>query len=268
MSNVFDLVDPTSTAAPILVSVPHCGTDFPDDISQNFRMEAQEDLDDTDWFVDRLYDFVIELGLPMIKARYHRWVIDLNRDPQSIPLYSDGRVITDLVPLTTFANEPLYKRGKEPDHRERLQRVELYYTPYHDALKERLSMLKAQFGTALLFDAHSIRSFVPSINAEPFPDLILGDDNGRTADLDLSQIIIDHLDNPPYSFQYNQPFQGGFITRSFGDPRNSIHALQLEMSKKLYMDDSEKNWDDVRAKNIQPLLQTLFSLFISKLGAK
>ena len=104
----FKIYSPTGPAVPILVSVPHCGVAFPDDIRSQYKASLIDAPDDTDWFVDRLYDFAPSMGMTMITATYSRWVIDLNRDPDSKPLYSDGRIITALCPSTTFLGEPLY----------------------------------------------------------------------------------------------------------------------------------------------------------------
>ena len=97
------------TQVPIIVSVPHCGTLFPDELKQEYKAELISAPDDTDWFVDQLYDFSIDMGITMIKSAYSRWVIDLNRDRHSHPLYTDGRIITGLCPVTTFLGEPLYR---------------------------------------------------------------------------------------------------------------------------------------------------------------
>ena len=99
--------EPTAIHTPILISVPHCGIQFPDEVRNQFNPELIKAPDDTDWFVDHLYDFAPSLGMTMISAVYSRWVIDLNRDPQSKPLYADGRIITELCPTTTFLGESI-----------------------------------------------------------------------------------------------------------------------------------------------------------------
>ena len=100
---------PTGEAIPIVISVPHCGTVFPDEIKSEFDQTLIARPDDTDWFVDQLYDFAPAMGMTMISATYSRWVIDLNRDPESKPLYTDGRIITGLCPVTNFLGQALYK---------------------------------------------------------------------------------------------------------------------------------------------------------------
>src|SRR5688500_19424432 len=100
---------PTVQSIPILLSIPHCGTAFPDEIIGDYVPELINRPDDTDWFVDRLYSFAPSIGITVISAVWSRWVIDLNRHPDSKPLYNDGRIITDLCPVTTFLGQSLYR---------------------------------------------------------------------------------------------------------------------------------------------------------------
>lgn len=253
---------PTVKRIPIVISVPHCGTAFPPELIREFKPELAESPDDTDWFVDRLYTFAPDLGITLISSAYSRWVIDLNRHPESRPLYTDGRIITALCPTTTFLGEPIYRDSRHiVDEREVQRRIPLYFTPYHNFLGEILSELKAEFGRVLLWDCHSIRQMVPTIQDKPFPDLILGSADGTSSDEIFISIALQNLRAPQYSLQHNQPFKGGFITRHFGKPGIGQHALQLEMTKKNYMDDSEKRYDSVRAEKMAGLLiQTLGEL--------
>ena len=153
-------------------------------------------------------------------------------------MYSDGRVITGLVPTTNFNGVGLY-HDKEPNEAEIQRRLREYYLPYHQQIGVLLNELKQEFGRVLLFDAHSIRKFVPGIRPEPFPDLILGDNDETSASKEVISTAFKTLQEGPYDVQHNHPFKGGYITRFFGKPYEKIHALQLEMAKTNYMDDSE-----------------------------
>ncbi len=262
----FKIYSPEAPAVPIVVSVPHCGTLFPDDIREAYNASLIAAPDDTDWFVDKLYDFAPSMGMTMITAVYSRWVIDLNRDPDSKPLYSDGRIITALCPSTNFLGEPLYKDGRsEVTDEEVKRRYDLYYKPYHAKVQELLSDLKAKFGKVLLWDCHSIRQVVPTIQKEKFPDLILGDADGKSASTELIQTTLDTLSSDIYSLSHNHPFKGGTITRSFGKPSANQHALQLEMPKVHYMDDAEMNYHDERAEHMRQLLKRNFRQLIAQL---
>ena len=246
-------------AVPILVSVPHCGVTFPAEIRDNFDPKLIQAPDDTDWFVDRLYDFAPGMGISMISAVYSRWVIDLNRDPERKPLYSDGRIITALCPTTTFLGEPLYRGNRthvsDSDVEARLQR---YYWPYHRQLESMLVELTSRFGKVLLWDCHSIRQVVPTIQKDKFPDLILGNADEKSASAELIQSALNSLGSAAYALRHNHPFKGGYITRTYGQPARGWNALQLEMTKLNYMDDSEQNYDEGRANRMRELLKKTF----------
>ena len=254
--STFRVQEPSRARVPILLSVPHCGTAFPDELADDYVGALSRDPDDTDYFVDRLYDFASELGITTIAAIYSRWVIDLNRDPSDKPLYADGRIITGLCPVTTFLGEALYKDGRlEVTGAEIARRVEQYYRPYHDKLRELLESLRNEFGRVLLWDCHSIRQRVRTVYPEEIPDLILGDNEGKSCDDQLAKVALDGLKQGAYDVRYNQPFKGGYITRYFGKPVDDIHALQLEMTKCRYMDDDEKRYDQARANKMRVVLK-------------
>jgi N-formylglutamate amidohydrolase len=261
---VYDIIDPNPNS-PILVSVPHCGTHIPKDIEDNYLPERITNIDDTDWYVDRLYGFVEGLGITMIKANISRWVIDLNRNPESKPLYDDGRVITALTPVTDFNGQPIYANNG-PDNHEVKRRIETYFNPYYTKISNLLAEKRKHHAHVLFFDAHSIRRLVPGIRQEPFPDLILGDADQTSANAELIKTAESVLGNSRFTFQHNDPFKGGNLTRHFGKPSSGVHALQLEMSKVLYMDDSETVYDKKRAANVQAVLRPLFEQLLETLN--
>lgn len=261
----FELVDPVETQVPIIVSVPHCGTEIPDSIRSQYDPEMITSIDDTDWFVDQLYDFVPAMGIKMIKARYSRWVIDLNRTADSKPLYNDGRVITALCPTTNFNDKSIYL-GEGPDQAEVNRRISSYYYPYYDQIRLELTKLQKKFKHVLFFDAHSIRQFVPGIREDKFPDLILGDADEKSADQSIIEACESVLKATNYSYSHNHPFKGGNLTRTFGQPAKNIHALQLEMAKLVYMDDSETRYDETRANKIRTDLKIMFTELINCLN--
>jgi N-formylglutamate deformylase len=264
--NTFVVTRPQVASVPILVSVPHCGVAFPDEIRGEYDQSLIASPDDTDWFVEKLYDFAPSMGITMIQAVYSRWVIDLNRDPQSKPLYTDGRIITGLCPTTTFLGEPLYRdQRKELTTEETARRLTTYYWPYHEKLQELLTELKSRFGKVLLWDCHSIRQEVNTIYKGKFPDLILGDDEGKSASPAIVDLTYKNLNSRSYSLNHNFPFKGGFITRNYGKPIENQQALQLEMSKINYMDDQEQRYDLVRAEKMRDLLKDTFEKLIEAL---
>lgn len=266
MSNPFYLVEPTATIIPIILSSPHSGVGFPEELKAHFRPELMAQPDDTDWFIHDLYNFVSSLGITMIRAKYSRWVIDLNRDPESVPLYNDGRFITELVPKTDFLGNDLYVDKKfVPDDVEIERRKQVYYSPYYQQIEKLLNERLKEFGQVLLWDAHSIRRFVPTLRNEPFPDLILGDNDEKSASQNIIEIALGGLKQGKFSVNHNFPFKGGHITRFFGNPAKNIHALQLEMAKTNYMDDDELTFNEERANEVRSVLQPVFERLIEKL---
>jgi N-formylglutamate deformylase len=263
----YNITLPDTEEIPIVVSVPHCGVAFPEDIRDQYKNELIKTLDDTDWFVDQLYGFAPSLGITMITANYSRWVVDLNRDPESKPLYTDGRIITGLCPTTDFLGNPIYK-----DHREHVKQEEIkdrlykYYWPYHHKLQELIKAKKEKFGKVLLWDCHSIRQQVPTIYNGKFPDLILGSADERSASLLLIETALQNLKQGAYQVSHNYPFKGGYITRAYGKPGENVHALQLEMCKIHYMDDEELRYDANRASDIQSILIKTLQVLAKKIS--
>ena len=260
------IVEPKVKKVPFVLSIPHCGIEFPEELGNQYVAEMAKFPDDTDSYLERLYDFASELGITTIYAKYSRWVIDLNREPNNKPLYDDGRIITALCPTTDFTGQDIYtKKEFEPNEIEIKRRLDNYYFPYHRKIDEIVEGLKSEFGEVLFWDAHSIRRRVETIRKEPFPDLMLGDNEGKTANKVFTKMAFESLKQTGESVNYNDPFKGGFLTRSKGNPPEGIHALQLEMSKDLYMDETETAYDFEKAKTLKFLLKSTFENLVSAL---
>lgn len=269
MNDPYFLIEPKVKKVPVILSVPHSGVEFPEELKSHYRPEMAAQPDDTDWFVHDLYNFATELGITVIHAKYSRWVIDLNRDPESKPLYTDGRIITELVPKTDFLGNEIYVDKKFlPDEKEIERRLENYYRPYYRKIQSLLAERLEEFGRVLLWDAHSIRRFVPTIREEPFPDLILGDADERSAGREVIEIALKGLKSGKYGVNHNTPFKGGHITRFFGKPERGVHALQLEMAKTNYMDDDELTFNEARADQIRKVLRPVFEGLIRYLNSE
>ncbi len=243
MKPIFEFAAGTT---PLLVSVPHAGAYMPDDLARRLTPEAAA-MPDTDWHVEKLYSFAGEMGAGLISANYSRYAIDLNRDPTGTPLYP-GADNTELVPLGTFAREPVYRPGQAPDAGEVAERVEKYWKPYHAALAAEIDAIRQRHGIAVLWDGHSIWSVVPRFFEGRLPDLNLGSVSGASADGDLTDCARAALDGPGMSLVVDGRFKGGYITRKFGRPAEGMHALQLEKAMAAYMEEAPPyRWDPVRA---------------------
>ena len=255
------LKKPSGGSIPVLISVPHCGTEIPDETKPAIEEKFLRDQPDTDWLVHELYSFAGAIGATLIHARYSRYVIDLNRDPAGGTLYSDGRRETTLIPRLTFDGETIYKANRYPDATEVSRRIYAYHQPYYDAIGQTLAEFKQKHKHVLFFDAHSIKRLVKSISAEPFPDMILGSKDGSSAAQELIDTALLKLNEPKvYSISHNSPFKGGQLTRHFGRPRDRIHALQLEMSQDVYLQnrsDGVVTLDPAKGPKIQSILRSM-----------
>jgi N-formylglutamate deformylase len=265
MSDPFYIIEPKGPKVPIIISVPHCGLEIADEVKGTYLESQLKSLDDADWFVHDLYNFASEMGVTIIHAKYHRWLIDLNRDVKSLPLYNDGRLITGLCSTTDFFGRPIYKADQEPTQKEIGRRLDTYFWPYYKKVDTLLAEVKAEFGHALLWDAHSIRKNVSTIQKADFPDMILGNDDQTTATQPIIDVAFNSLKEGGFQVNHNTPFKGGHITRYFGKPDNGINALQLEMNKILYMDDSETKFDESRANAMREVLKPVFEKLIEEM---
>jgi N-formylglutamate deformylase len=234
----------------LVVSCPHPGTFVPDAIL-NRMSDAGRRLIDTDWHVDKLYDFLPEFDATFIRANVSRYVADLNRDPEGHALYP-GRFETAMCPVVTFAGEAIYRRGEELSNAEIAERHVRYWQPYHAKLVEALAATKARHGFALLLDAHSILSRVPSLFEGSLPDLNLGTADGKSCVPAIERAAADALQRQSkFSFVANGRFKGGYITRHYGNPAKHVHALQLEISFCAYL--NEENFTTFDKSRAEPL---------------
>jgi N-formylglutamate deformylase len=216
-----------------LISFPHTGESLPPGLADRFTDEART-LDDTDWLLPQLYDFAEKIGASILVPRYSRYVIDLNRPPDDGSLYP-GQRGTALVPLEDFFGRAIYKPNQAPAAAECAARLETYWRPYHTALAAELQRLKALHGHVLLWDAHSIRNVVPTLFDGVLPDLNIGSADGASASDAITTAMAAAAGATSLRTVVNGRFKGGYITRAYGAPLQQIHAVQLEMSKSLYL---------------------------------
>jgi len=224
--------------SPLLISMPHVGTHLPPAIAARLTDEARR-VPDTDWHLERLYDFADELGASVLAATHSRYVADLNRPPDGSSLYP-GQSVTGLCPLDTFDDTPLYREpALAPSEEEIALRREAVWQPYHDKLAAELERLRAAHGVAVLWDAHSIRSVLPRFFEGRLPDFNLGTGKGISCDPAMAQAVHEQARRAEgYTSVLNGRFTGGYITRHYGQPARNIHAIQLEMTQASYMQEA------------------------------
>ena len=244
---------------PLLVSMPHIGTAIPPELQAAYMPEALK-VEDTDWHLQTLYSFLPEMGASVLTPHYSRYVIDLNRPPDDAPMYP-GASNTELCPTRFFSGAPLYQPGCEPTPDERARRREACWQPYHAALAAELARLKALHGFALLWDAHSIRSQIPWLFDGTLPDLNIGTAGGASAHEAITASVAQACAGlPGITTAVNGRFKGGYITRHYGQPSSHVHAVQLEMCQRLYMQEVPPfAYDEALASRIQPALRNMLS---------
>jgi N-formylglutamate deformylase len=250
---------------PILISIPHVGTEIPDEIAGTMMPIARE-VHDTDWHLDQLYAFAKEMGASVLAARYSRYVIDLNRPEDNANLYP-GQNTTGLCPIDTFDLQPLYQPGREPSAAEIERRTALYWLPYHAMLRIQLTQLRALHKRVLLWDAHSIRSVVPRFFEGTLPDLNFGTADGKScAAGSIEAVLRTAATQTHYTHVHNGRFKGGHITRHYGDPARGINAIQLEMTQRTYMQESPPfAYDEAKAAQVTPLLRSMIEAAVTAL---
>lgn len=255
--------------APLIVSFPHTGTEIPPEVEAQL-VSPWLARKDADWHVHRLYDFAHAMGATTVRTAISRTVIDVNRDPSGASLYP-GQATTGLCPVTTFDGEALY-RGAPPDEAEIARRRAAYFAPYHAALAEEIARLKAQHGAVVLYEAHSIRSHVPRLFDGALPNLNIGTNEGRSCEAALTRDVEAVCDASRFSRVTNGRFKGGWTTRHYGAPGRGVHAIQMELACRGYMDDPEgavsaANWPasyvEARAEAMRAVLRDVLEACFS-----
>ena len=248
---------------PLLVSMPHVGTLIPLDLQPSY-VERALLVEDTDWHLEALYDFVRASGASLLVPNYSRYVIDLNRPSENTPMYP-GTNNTELCPTRFFTGDPLYREGMAPDDAEIARRIRTFWQPYRDALEAELTRLRQIHGHAVLFDAHSIRSQVPWLFEGCLPDLNLGTVNGNSTAASLREALAQVLaQQSEFSQVVDGRFKGGHITRHYGRPAEGWHAIQLEMCWSTYMVEQPPYvLDETRSSQVRPVLQQLVQTMLT-----
>lgn len=223
---------------PIVLGLPHTGTVVPEAIRQNLNVLGQE-LEDTDWHIEKLYDTVLP-DITSVRATFHRYVIDANRDPAGTTLYP-GQNTTDLVPATNFDGHPIWNR--EPSREEIEERRIAFHRPYHQDLEAEMQRVHTMHGVAILFDCHSIRSHIPFLFEGILPDFNIGTNNTTTCASALETTVADICKKAPgYTTIVNGRFKGGWATRHYGRPKDNWHAIQMELSQLTYLEHESSPW--------------------------
>nr|WP_306266152.1 N-formylglutamate deformylase [Pararhizobium sp. IMCC3301] len=242
--------------SPVILGLPHGGTFVPAEIFKRLNDPGQG-LDDTDWHISQLYDGLLP-DVTTVTATFHRYVIDANRDPEGVSLYP-GQNTTGLCPLTDFDGRPIWRGGQEPSADEIGQRCIQFHKPYHDALAVEIERVRAVHGYAILYDCHSIRSEIPFLFDGLLPIFNIGTNNATTCAAEIEQAVLAICSNAAgFDHVLNGRFKGGWTTRHYGVPEQGVHALQMEIAQRAYMNEQAPwTYRDDLAAQIRPHLSKI-----------
>lgn len=248
--------------SPLIVSIPHAGIDLPSGFAHGLRSEwlARRDAD---WHLPQLYDFAPDVDATVIRTTVSRTVVDVNRDPSGASLYP-GMTTTALCPLETFDGDPLYEPGREPDAAAVAARRQTFHAPYHATLAAQIARLHTRHERVVVYDAHSIRSRIPRLFDGVLPHLNLGTNDAHSCDPGLTAAVLGAIRDSGFTHVVNGRFKGGYITRHCGQPDAGVHAIQMEIACRAYLDEPEAapcagNWppsyDPARAASLRAVLR-------------
>ncbi len=237
--------------SPVILGMPHTGTEVPPEIHDRLNDNGRL-LADTDWHIEILYAGLLA-DATIVRATFHRYVIDANRDPEGKSLYP-GQSTTGLVPETDFDGKPIWKDGAAPTPADIALRCDAFHAPYHAALAAEIMRIKAIHGVAILYDCHSIRSHIPFLFEGKLPDFNIGTDNGRTCGPAVEKAVVDGAAAAQgFTSVLNGRFKGGWTTRHYGKPETGVHAIQMELAQSTHLAGEAPPfaYDETKAKRLR-----------------
>jgi N-formylglutamate deformylase len=265
---------------PLVLDSPHSGTVYPEDFRPVCDLATLRRAEDT--HVEKLYAFAPAMGAAWIEAHFPRSYLDANRDtteldpalldgPWTGPLSTDPRVLSKvrlgkgLVWKLTDEGLPIYDRLLTVD--EVRARIDNCWRPYHAAVAEAIDAAHARHGYSIHINCHSMPAVAGS-HATDFPglvhaDFVIGDRDGSTADPALSKKICEQLRARGYSVDYNHPYKGVELVRRHGRPAGHRHSIQVEVNRRLYMDEATLALDEAGAARLRQDLQSMVAMLLA-----
>ena len=254
----FEIIEPIRLQSCLVLSSPHSGSIYPAAFLASTRLDPISLRRSEDAFADALFMGAVRFGMPLLRARFPRAYLDVNREPYELdPRMFEGRLpsfvnsrslrvaggLGTIARVVGEAQEIYAKRLKVEDA---IGRIEALYKPYHRALRDLLDRAVAQFGQTLLVDCHSMPSCSASLSGgapgrddRPKADFVIGDRYGTSCGRAVADMIDDQLSEFGYTVERNKPYAGGFITEHYGQPAQGRHAVQIEVNRGLYMDERQ-----------------------------
>lgn len=241
----------------VVLDSPHSGVAYPDDFNHACDFAVLRRAEDT--HVEKLYDFAAELGVSWVEALFPRSYVDVNRHPSELDIAMvdgdwPGEVATDaaflskvkigkgLIWRTTDEGLPIYCR--QLSVAEVHARLRDCWQPYHDAVAQAIDAAHSRHGFNIHLNCHSMPA-IAAVAATEYPglahaDFVIGDRDGSTASVALSKKVCAHLEGLGYSVSYNHPYKGVELVRRYGNPADHRHSIQVEINRKLYMNEETR----------------------------
>jgi N-formylglutamate deformylase len=247
----FDVLGLASPLSPLVFSSPHSGSVYPACFTDIVRLDALSLRRSEDAFVDDLFAGALDVGAPLLRARFPRAWLDVNREPYELdPRMFDGRlpsfantrsirVAGGLGTIARVVGEAQEIYAGRLSVAEGLERVETLYKPYHAALLALMVRARELHGSAFLVDCHSMPSSAarPSVVDNLPVDMVLGDRHGASCGRLIMDVAEAELRARGYRVLRNKPYAGGYITETYGNPANGWHAMQIEINRGIYMNE-------------------------------
>lgn len=246
----FSVLKPKVQSAPFVLCSPHSGRIYPRAFLDQSRLDPMTLRKSEDCFVDELFEGAAALGVPLISAQFPRAYLDVNREPYELdpelfadplPDYANSQSVRVIGGLGTIARivadgEEIYASRLSVE--QALARIDHLYFPFHGALAELIAETKALFGYAVLIDCHSMPSAQMAQSSGPRPDFVIGDRFGVACDPKLTRTLKEALTGSGYDVHLNRPYAGGYITEHYGRPLEGVHAVQIEINRALYLNET------------------------------
>ncbi len=261
------MIEVTQGSLPIVLGIPHSGTEVPVDIFQTFS-DTGKALAETDWHIDRLYNG-LGMDLSVVQTPIHRYVLDVDHAPETTKTFP-WLSASGLFPLTDREGAAIYRENAAPDAVEMAARVERYHLPYHDAISAEMQRLKELHGTALLFDCHSIGSFNPQDVLHDFPTFNIWTNLSRSCTPSMERSVLTRCyAAQDYDTALSPGTSGGWSVLKHGRPARNLHAMRLELAQRSYMDEVPPwHWRADKAERLRSVLYRVLNDLVELLNER
>jgi N-formylglutamate amidohydrolase len=268
----FDILEPARFSSPLVCNSPHSGTVYPAEFLAAARLDPFTLRRTEDTLADQLFIHAADIGAPLMRARFPRCYLDVNREPYELdPRMFEGRLPAlantrsirvagglGTIPRLVGEGQEIYARRLSVD--EAMTRIETIYKPYHRALHGLMMRARRHFGMCVLIDCHSMPSSARATENPGGADFVIGDRYGTSCSPGITDAVSRELEKMGYTVSRNKPYAGGFNTEHYGNPGAGSHAIQIEVSRALYLNEATLEPNEGFVRTQQALRRVLAAL--------